>query len=155
MAHPSAPAESVQPPTDTPASAAPTAPAKATAKTPAKAKASRVSQSAPVAKAAKPVKAVKPAKAVKTVKPAKPVKPPKAEEVKPVKVKLVRDTFTFPEDEYAQLASLKKRALALGVEAKKGELVRAGLSLLSATSDDALRAALDLLVRLKTGRPKK
>lgn len=72
---------------------------------------------------------------------------------KPEKVKVVRDSFTIPKTEYAQIAALKKRALDLGMEAKKSELIRAGLQLLSSSTDTALGKALGNVPTLKTGRP--
>jgi len=45
--------------------------------------------------------------------------------------------------------------MGLGLEIKKGELIRAGLALLSATSDAAFRKALGNVPTLKTGRPGK
>ena len=74
---------------------------------------------------------------------------------KPEKVKVVRDSFTIPKTEYAQIAALKKRALTMGLDIKKSELIRAGLALLSAASDAALRKALGNVPTLKTGRPGK
>ena len=74
---------------------------------------------------------------------------------KPEKVKVVRDSFTIPKTEYAQIAALKKRAMSLGIEAKKSELIRAGLLLLSHASDTALGKALGNVPTLKTGRPGK
>lgn len=74
---------------------------------------------------------------------------------KPEKVKVVRDSFTIPKSEYAQIAVLKKRALGLGLEAKKSELIRAGLLLLSQAADAALSKALGNVPTLKTGRPGK
>lgn len=71
------------------------------------------------------------------------------------KIKVVRDSFTIPKSEYTQIATLKQRAMGLGIEAKKSELIRAGLLLLSATTDAALRKALDKVPTLKTGRPSK
>ena len=46
--------------------------------------------------------------------------------VKPEKVKMERDSFTMPKDEYAQLSLLKARLTAMGQPAKKSELLRAG-----------------------------
>ena len=74
---------------------------------------------------------------------------------KPEKVKVVRDSFTIPKAEYAQIAALKKRAMSLGIEAKKSELIRAGLLLLSHANDTALGKALGNVPTLKTGRPGK
>lgn len=83
----------------------------------------------------------------------KPVKPAKAE--KPRKPKLVRDSFTMPESEYAQLAALKKRLQAGGVAVKKSELLRAGVALLAALKDADLAAAAGKVEKIKTGRPAK
>ena len=71
------------------------------------------------------------------------------------KVKVVRDSFTIPKAEYAQIAAMKKRAVELGLEVKKSELLRAGLALLSTTSEAAFRKALGNVPTLKTGRPGK
>lgn len=73
----------------------------------------------------------------------------------PKKPKLVRDSFTFPENDYALFASLKQRALSAGREIKKSELLRAGLAALTAMSDGDLLATLDGVERIKTGRPSK
>ena len=74
---------------------------------------------------------------------------------KPEKVKVVRDSFTIPKTEYAQIAAMKKRAMDLGLEAKKSELIRAGLAMLASTSDAAFRKVLGTVPTLKTGRPGK
>jgi hypothetical protein len=71
----------------------------------------------------------------------------------PKKVKLVRDSFSLPKAEYATIDTLKKRAMTMGVSAKKSELLRAGLMWLSGASDSALKAALTAVPTLKTGRP--
>lgn len=97
--------------------------------------------------AAKP--AAKPA-----TKPAdKPAAKPKAEKAK--KPKLVRDSFTMPEQEYALLAQLKKSCLAAGVEIKKSELLRIGVAQLAGMDAKKLAAAQEALTPLKAGRPKK
>ena len=70
------------------------------------------------------------------------------------KAKLLRDSFTIPENEYAVLAALKERATHLRRPAKKSELLRAGIAALSALSDKAVLAVLDEVPSLKTGRPK-
>lgn len=92
----------------------------------------------------------KPAKADKGEKPAKAEKAPKAR-----KAKLVRDSFTMPEDEYAQIAELKKRLLAKGMISKKSELLRAGVALLADLGDAELAAAMKKVEVIKTGRPAK
>jgi hypothetical protein len=69
--------------------------------------------------------------------------------------KLVRDSFTMPADDFALVDVLKNRALQVQRPAKKSELLRAGLQALSALSPQALAKALDALVPVKAGRPKK
>lgn len=76
-------------------------------------------------------------------------------EPKPPKQKLVRDSFTFPQAEYLVLEGMKKKLLADGNDAKKGELVRAGIALLAQLDDEALVKALASVEKLKTGRPAK
>ncbi|WP_457393591.1 hypothetical protein [Roseateles sp. P5_E1] len=126
--------------------------AKATVKPAAKAAAKRAAKVAatPAAKpAAKP--ATKPAAKASepTTKAAKPASPAKT-----AKVKLVRDSFTMPSDEYALLSQLKQRALAGAHHAKKSELLRAGVKLLASLDNAALLRALTSVPTVKTGRPK-
>lgn len=78
-----------------------------------------------------------------------PEKEPKAK-----KPKLVRDSFTFPKDEYVAIEALKLRAAQLSHPAKKSEILRAGLKALLNMSDTALRSALQAVPAIKTGRPK-
>lgn len=153
------------PKASTPAASVPAAKPAATPKAAPKAQVAK--PAAPRVKApastAKP-QAAKPA-APATVKAAAPKLPkapkapkqpaPKKAEAKPVKIKMIRDSFTFPEADHSQLAALKKRVVALGQDVKKGELVRAGIALLTALDDKALLGAVTKVDRLKTGRPKK
>ena len=134
------------------------------------------------APAAQPAKAIKPAKAAKpaasaATKPAKKVeakkapaakkavapKAPKAaapvvakvsKDVKAKKPKLVRDSFTIPKAEYAVIETLKERTARLSTPAKKSELLRAGLKLLSQLDDATLQKAMQSIPAIKTGRPK-
>jgi hypothetical protein len=71
------------------------------------------------------------------------------------KVKMERDSFTMPKDEYAQIAVLKMRLSKLGQPAKKSELLRAGIKLLAAMSDNTLKMTLAKIPVIKTGRPNK
>lgn len=71
------------------------------------------------------------------------------------KQKMVRDSFTMPEMDYAQIAALKERCLKAGVSAKKSEVLRAALKCLSNLSDKALTKAVADLEPIKTGRPTK
>ena len=130
------------------AAAKPAAP-KAAAKAPA---AKPAATAKPAAKAAAKPKTVAPAVSKPATKPAAAVVP--AKETKAKKPKLVRDSFTIPKDEYAVVETLKQRAAALAQPAKKSELLRAGLKLLTTLSDTALRSALQAVPSIKTGRPK-
>ena len=67
---------------------------------------------------------------------------------------LVRDSFTMPKADFELLGSLKQRALKLGHEVKKSELLRAGLHALAASSEASFSAAVVAVPRLKTGRPR-
>lgn len=81
---------------------------------------------------------------------------PEAEpEAKPRKPKLVRDSFTMPEEEYAVLTDLKKACTKAGIEVKKSELLRVGVALLKRHDIDGIREVLAGLPALKAGRPKK
>jgi hypothetical protein len=109
---------------------------------------------------AKKVSATKAAAKVATkAKPpaAAPAAPPAAPvaEVAKVKQKLVRDSFTMPNADFDLIQVLKDRALNFKRPAKKSELLRAGLQVLSALTDAKLKSALDSLAPLKAGRPKK
>ncbi|MDP2834288.1 MAG: hypothetical protein Q8Q28_13535 [Pseudomonadota bacterium] len=80
------------------------------------------------------------------------------EETKPAKVKkdkLVRDSFTMPEAEYAAIAALKERCLSSGVAARKSEILRAALAGLAGLGDAEVVAAIQALAAIKTGRPAK
>ena len=70
------------------------------------------------------------------------------------KIKLVRDSFTIPKNEYIALSDLKLRSIRMGRPAKKSEILRAGIAALSKMSDAAFSAAFDAIPSLKTGRPK-
>lgn len=78
-----------------------------------------------------------------------------AKSLKEKKIKVVRDSFTIPKSELLQIGESKKRALALGVEIKKSELIRAGLQALTGLSDAAFKKALANVPTIKTGRPAK
>lgn len=71
------------------------------------------------------------------------------------KAKLVRDSFTMPEAEYAVLGEVKKACLKAGIEVKKSELLRVGVALIRQLDVLRLKEVLGSLPTLKTGRPKK
>lgn len=108
--------------------------------------------------AAKPVKKA-PASAQEDVadvpKAEKAEKASKTKKQAPKKPKLVRDSFTIPETDYALFATLKQRALAAGVDVKKSEILRAAVVALAELDDAELVTAIGLVERIKTGRPKK
>lgn len=54
----------------------------------------------------------------------------------------VRDRFTLGEAEYAALVGIKKQLAEQGVTAKKSELVRVGVGLLSSLSSQKLKSLL-------------
>ena len=124
--------------------------------------ATKPSPTIPVAKKPPVTKIQAPAKpvvktAAKEPAPVPPVTTPKAEKPsrgdKPKKTKMVRDSFTMPENEYAQLFELKKKCLKTGIHTKKSELLRAGLLCLSKLPEAALIKVIEQVEILKTGRP--
>jgi hypothetical protein len=158
--------------TATPATSQPAAPSKAMnpatqagAKIPAKKARTASPKAKPAATQRAPQSAAKTAPAKATRKaaakptPAKPaVTKPQAAKTKPgkeKKVKVVRDSFTIPKTEFTQIADMKKRAMALGVEIKKSELIRAGLQVISGLPDASFKKALAAIPTVKTGRPSK
>ena len=80
-------------------------------------------------------------------------KPHKKEKRK--KIKMVRDSFTMPENDYAKIAALKEKCLMSGVHIKKSELLRAGLSYLTKLSNHDLLKTVKQVERIKIGRPAK
>jgi hypothetical protein len=79
----------------------------------------------------------------------------KPEKIKTPKLKMERDSFTMPKAEYAQFSVLKERLAKLGQPAKKSELLRAGVILLTAMTDAALKTTMGKVPTIKTGRPSK
>ncbi|MBV8035870.1 hypothetical protein [Roseateles sp.] len=73
----------------------------------------------------------------------------------PERARLVRDGFTMPAADHALLKELKHRLHTAGRDAKKSELLRAGLRALAGLDAASLAAALDRLEPVKTGRPRK
>jgi hypothetical protein len=114
-------------------------------------------RAAAAGKKAAPVKAksTKPAKAVAARAPAPAPVATEAKAEKAPKLKLVRDSFTMPRSDIALIDTLKSRAVNFKRPAKKSELLRAGLHALAAMGDQQLKVALDALVPLRPGRPRK
>ncbi len=141
----------------------PKSPAKTSRKTPGQSPRSSAAKKAAPAKA-KPTKApvvkkasapAKPVAKAPTTAPAKAPNKAPNKAPKDKKVKVVRDSFTIPKTELLQVVELKKRALTLGVAAKKSELIRAGLFTLASMNDAALKKAMANEPTIKTGRPAK
>lgn len=99
--------------------------------------------------------AASPSKTVKAPAATQAAAAPSTTETKVKKAKLVRDSFTIPKNEYLHIDSLKQRTALLGSPAKKSELLRAGIQLLSTLTDTQLRKALSQIPTVKTGRPGK
>ena len=79
----------------------------------------------------------------------------KKDKHKTKKHKLVRDSFTMPEEEYAALGEMKKACLKAGITVKKSELLRAAVAALHEMDMLQLQQALERLTPVKAGRPKK
>ena len=114
---------------------------------------------APVAKAAVAKKQpVKPPVALSGTKPDKDSQPAVSEKGKksaPKKQKTIRDSFNMPAGDYELIGQMKKRAIALGREIKKSELLRAGVKALAAMKEAAFAEAVAAVAAIKTGRPAK
>jgi len=71
------------------------------------------------------------------------------------KIKVVRDSFTMPQDEYQKIAEIKAICLKAKMHVKKSEVLRAGMKMLAELSAAQLKQVLSSLEKIKTGRPKK
>jgi hypothetical protein len=78
---------------------------------------------------------------------------PPAKKSKIVKAKVIRDSFSFPEQDYLKISELKKTCLAEGIHVKKSEILRAGLHLLTQLNLAELKIAVDQVEKVQTGRP--
>jgi len=116
------------------------------------------SASQKVLKRASMAKASASAAAKKAAKPAKKTSAKKAASKKKPDMehaKLVRDSFTIPEDELQRLNDTKKKCLKAGIDIKKSELLRIGISLVHGLGLSRLKKEKKALHPIKTGRPKK
>ncbi len=71
------------------------------------------------------------------------------------KGKVVRDSFTMPQNEYQKIAEIKAICMKSKVHVKKSEVLRAGLTVLGGLSNGQLKKVFSDLEKIKTGRPKK
>jgi hypothetical protein len=85
---------------------------------------------------------------------AKPVAKP-AKPKKPAKVKVIRDSFTMPEADFAIIDRIKLRAIEWKQPVKKSEVLRAALYALGALPDAQVKKLLSGLSPVKKGRPNK
>jgi hypothetical protein len=69
------------------------------------------------------------------------------------KAKVIRDSFSFPEQDYLKISELKKTCLAVGIHVKKGEILRAGLHLLTKLNLAELKQVVEQVEKVQTGRP--
>jgi hypothetical protein len=67
--------------------------------------------------------------------------------------RVIRDSFTIPEDDYALIPELKQRCINAGASVTKSELLRAGLRALEEMSEKELLETVKGLMKVKVGRP--
>lgn len=79
-----------------------------------------------------------------------PPPPPKAK-----KPKVIRDSFTIPNDDYELISETRQRCLQSAVNVTKSEVIRAGLHALQQLNDEELVQVFGGLEKIKTGRPSK
>lgn len=96
---------------------------------------------------------VKAATAAKKVTPVKQASLSKVAEKAVKKEKRVRASFSMPEAQFVALAELKARCLRLGINAKKGEVLAAGIQLLRNLPETSFEAAI--LPYLRSDNPVK
>ncbi len=119
-------------------------------------KAKKIPAKSTAAAPAKPVMAASKSIGNRSVAKSTPPKALKDRTVEKVKkAKLVRDSFTMPEAEYAALGEVKKACLKAGFEVKKSELLRIGVALVRKLTLAALKQEVGVLAPLKAGRPRK
>ena len=102
-----------------------------------------------------PAKAVVAAKPVKKAPEKREKKTKKASGKVEAKVKVIRDSFTMPQNDYAKIGELKQACQKAGLQVKKSELLRAGLHALGKLSVAQLKQTITQMEQIKTGRPKK
>jgi hypothetical protein len=71
------------------------------------------------------------------------------------KVKVVRDSFTMPQNEYNKITGIKDAFRKTGLPVKKSEVLRAGLKALGELNMAQMKRLLAGLEKVRTGRPKK
>ena len=102
-----------------------------------------------------PVMAKTAAKPVLKPLPVAAAKPAAKKPKKEHKVKVVRDSFTMPQNEYQKIAEIKAICVKAGMPVKKSEVLRAGLKALCELNSAQLNRTMASLEKIKTGRPRK
>lgn len=67
--------------------------------------------------------------------------------------RVIRDSFTMPENDHRRIAELQERCLQAGVAVTKSEIVRAGLIALQKLPLADLRQYVEAVEKMKPGRP--
>ena len=105
--------------------------------------------------ASKPIKLLKKVEPTKKPAHSKKLANKSPKHAKPTKIKLVHDSFSMPEGEYALLGKVKEACSIAGIKLKKSELIRIAIAQLSKMSNAKIAAAKSSLTELKPGRSKK
>ena len=74
---------------------------------------------------------------------------------KPEKIKMVRDSFSLPEGDYAKLIEMKKKCIAAGVHVKKSELMCLGLLQLAKLGNASLITSAKRIATVKKNKTSK
>jgi hypothetical protein len=67
---------------------------------------------------------------------------------------VIRDVFSFPDNDYSIIDKMIKRALSLEISTNKSEIIRAGLNFVKISSDHDFKKMLASLEKIKKGRKK-
>jgi hypothetical protein len=73
----------------------------------------------------------------------------------PAKQKVIRDSFTLPENDYQLIKVLQERGMDVRMKITKSEVFRAGLHALIRMEDNELLEILGTVEKLKPGRKRK
>lgn len=120
-----------------------------------KKKTSAAAKKAPVKRIAAPAKTKTMTKSAAKPSVKDAPRPDAKKQKKEHKKKVVRDSFTMPQNEYQKIAEIKAICLKARMHVKKSEVLRAGLKALAGLNATQLKRALSELEKIKTGRPKK
>lgn len=71
------------------------------------------------------------------------------------KIKIVKDSFTIPEEEYSLISKCQEKLLNYKKVFNKSEIIRLGLIALNNLKDEEILKLSEALLRIKTGKPKR